>query len=66
MFELSQEQKKKLEEWKKNLKPPEGSYSGAIGGRFTYLFTPTSLGVVIVVQDSMSKTEIDLSEYDMW
>lgn len=63
MFKLSEEQLVKLNEWKKQF---EGRYEGASGGAFTYCFTPTSLGDVVVVQDSMSGKEIDLSDYDSW
>lgn len=42
------------------------AYDGAIGGRFTYCFTPTSLGTVIKVKDYISKKEIDVSDYDSW
>lgn len=42
------------------------AYEGAIGGRFTYCFTPTSLGTVIKVKDYISKREIDVSDYNSW
>lgn len=38
----------------------------AIGGRFTYSFTPTSLGIVISVRDDCTKDEINLTEYHLW
>ena len=39
-------------------------YGGAIGGGVTYMFTPTSIGVVEKVE-SYGK-ELDLTEYDLW
>lgn len=63
-FSLDEEEKK-LNEWlaKKDL----SKYGGAIGGRFTYCFTPTSLGMVVKVRDSMeSKDTIDLTDYSSW
>lgn len=39
-------------------------YTGAIGGGATYCFTPTSMGVIVVVK--YFDKEIDLTEYDMW
>ena len=64
MFKLTKKQAEKLNEWsnQKDLT----IYTGAIGGRFTYQFTPTSIGVVVRVIDNIDKTEIDLSEYDEW
>lgn len=39
---------------------------GAIGGRFTFAFTNTSLGTVVKVTDCLTKTELDLSDYENW
>lgn len=61
MFIIDDEQQKKLDEWKKHHK---SVYTGAIGGRYTYSFTPTSLGVVIKVTDYVTKEVIDLSDYE--
>lgn len=44
----------------------EDVYTGAIGGRYTYSFTPTSLGTVVKVYDAITKETIDLSDYDTW
>jgi hypothetical protein len=63
MFNLDEEQLKKLEKWKsKHAKV----YEGAIGGRYTYSFSPTSLGVVVKVTDDITKEEIDLTDYLSW
>lgn len=46
-FSISREEKNAIEEWKRkhiNEKHNGNSYYGAIGGRFTYEFVPTSLG----------------------
>ena len=40
--------------------------TGAIGGRLTYSFTPTSLGTVTKVTCACGKGEIDLSHYEDW
>jgi hypothetical protein len=47
MFSLDEDQKKKLDEWcqAKDM----SAYCGAIGGRFTYSFTNTTLGTVVKV-----------------
>jgi len=61
MFSLNQQQLAKLNKWIESHDPKR--YCGAIGGRYTYCFTPTSLGTIIKVQDDVLKIEIDLSEY---
>lgn len=40
--------------------------STAIGGRYSYVFTPTSLGISMIVEDSLTKRRIDLTDYDSW
>jgi hypothetical protein len=42
------------------------AYGGAIGGSTTFLFTPTSLGVVVKVRDSFTGEEIDVTDYEDW
>jgi len=60
---LSEEQLKKLAKWKKKKKAKN---EGAIGGRYTYSFTPTGLGYVIKVRDNIDKNEIDLTDVEDW
>ncbi len=57
---LDADQLHKLAEWKKTL-PPEPRT--AIGGAFTYSFTPTSLGMVAKVK-YWDGSEIDLTDYN--
>ncbi len=58
-FILNVEQIKKLNDWSETL--PD-VYTGAVGGRFTYSFTPTSIGTFITVTDCITKKELDLSD----
>jgi hypothetical protein len=45
----------------------DGSFKGgAIGGNFTLELTPTGLGMIYVVKDSYTKTEIDLTDFGSW
>jgi hypothetical protein len=61
-FTLEEKQLEQLRGWKANLpKPP----SNAIGGSFTYSFTPTQLGIVVKVQ-YWDGQEIDISNYEHW
>ena len=62
-FNLEEKQLKAIEKWKKSL--PE-SPTGAIGGRFEYSFVPTNLGLVVKVKDAITKSEIDVSDYESW
>lgn len=41
-------------------------YTGAIGGQFTFSFTPTSIGVIVVVKDALTGEKIDLTDYSEW
>lgn len=41
-------------------------YAGAIGGSSTFMFTPTSLGVVVKVTDGLTGETVDLSDYEDW
>lgn len=62
-FPISEEEQKKIEEWQmKHLKKKHWdkehdcpNYSGAIGGRFSYHFIPTSIGVIGEVKCSCGK-----------
>lgn len=62
MFTLSEEQNKKVRDFiDKNNK-----YSGAIGGQFTWGFTPTTIGMTITITDNISKEVLDVSNYNEW
>ena len=39
-------------------------YYGATGGSLTYMITPCSLGMAIVIKHNVTKAEIDLTDYD--
>lgn len=41
-------------------------YFGAIGGALTYCFTPTSLGVCVVVKHAGTNAEINVTDFDSW
>ena len=61
-FDLSVEQHKKYDEWRKE----KGKvYVGAIGGAYTFCFTPTGLGDIVEVKCA-DGTKLDLTDYDLW
>ena len=41
-------------------------YAGASGGNLTFSFTPTGLGTVCKVTESITGEVIDLTDYDNW
>lgn len=41
-------------------------YDGAIGGRYTFSFTPVGVGLIIKVSNGLTEDTIDLTDYDSW
>jgi hypothetical protein len=41
-------------------------YTGTIGGQYTYSFSNTSLGLILVVEDCVSRQRFDATDYDSW
>lgn len=68
-FGLYEEQRKAIRDWmtSHDLIKHGGKTRqvGAIGGAFTYEFTPTSIGIVTTVRCSCGDT-LDVSDYDQW
>jgi len=61
-FKLSESQETKIDAWKKiHDCVHRESNQGAIGGRYTYEFIPTSIGVFCTIKCSCGK-ELDVSE----
>ena len=68
MFSLTTEQEQQVSEWIKEQDrflelQGKDTYGGACGGRFTYSFTPTSIGVIVKVSDGRSGATIDVTDY---
>ena len=59
-FKLSDEQTEKAKQWMKERE----KYVGAIGGQFTFTFTPTGLGNIVTITDG--KEELRLTDSDLW
>lgn len=87
MFDLTESQKVKFDEWDKTcrkrilenqkqemsadeyeLKTCNGEhpYFGAIGGNYTWSFTPNSIGTSVSVTNNYLKETLDITEYDSW
>lgn len=63
MFSLDKEQLEQLAAWQKKFPFVP---LGAIGGSYTYSFTPTTLGVIAKVKNNANGQEIDLTNYLDW
>jgi hypothetical protein len=59
-IELSEEQQSRLLQWQSS---HAEKYTGALGGRYTFKVTPTSIGNLIKVSDIVTHEELDLTEY---
>ena len=61
-FELSEEQDTKFNDWRiaKNKEFGE-TYVGAIGGAYTFCFTPTGIGTIVEVKCA-DGSKLDLTE----
>lgn len=65
-YRLSETELKTLKEWdERHLDERHGKepYAGAIGGRLSYIFTPTGLGVISKVK-CMCGEEFNLTDWD--
>ena len=61
-FELTDEQEKKYNEWRKS----KGEiYVGAIGGAYEFCFIPTGLGDILKVK-CVDGTELNLTDFNDW
>jgi hypothetical protein len=66
MFELTKEELKKVNAFIKKQDKVTGGHYGTIGGGYTYRFTPTSLGVIVQIENNVTKAVLDLTDYDSW
>jgi hypothetical protein len=65
-FTLTAEQMKKFDTWRIEKNEAKGQVNvGAIGGAYTFCFTPTGLGVIEVVKCA-DGTKIDLTDSSNW
>ena len=62
-YEFSKNQMRKLNKWKRDNNLDFGDTGTVEGGAFTYCFTPTSLGLMIIVKHVFGK-EINLTTKD--
>jgi len=62
-FVLTKEEQEKANAFHKKCRK---KYAGAIGGAFTYSFTPTSMGVIASVECGFCKEKLVLTDFNDW
>ena len=60
-FALTDSQEKAANTW---IETRNMEDCGPIGGRWSYRFTPTSIGMCVAVVDNATGEELDLADYD--
>jgi len=73
IFKLTDEDSEKVNNWIKEHKQdknckysiPNGQKTGAIGGAYTYSFTPTSIGTIKKVECACG-VEFNFTNFDLW
>ncbi len=66
-FTISGKELSKLVAWKKKQDAKtRRAYKGAIGGEYTFSFSPTGIGTAVRVENSITKEVIDVTDYDSW
>lgn len=63
VFQLNKKERAAANEF---IKKQDKPYAGAIGGQFSYIFTPTSIGCVIKVLNHFTGEECDVTDYEEW
>ena len=61
-FPISEEEEKRIQEWKDSLPKYDNMKIGAIGGRYHYEFHPTSIGVSAVIVDTITGERFEFQE----
>ena len=62
-FELNETQIKEFERWKKEQNKKDPS-TFTVGERWTFVFTPTGLGLIVHAKDNITEEEIDLTDWN--
>jgi len=64
-YQIDKEDLKKINKWKKEQELKDKS-NFVSGERWSYIFTPGSLGNMIGVRDNILNEEKDFTNYDYW
>lgn len=63
-FHLSEVESRNVSDFIARQEAKMSTPSTPIGGRWTYSFTPTSIGMIIEVTDCLTKETEDVSDYE--
>jgi len=71
MFDLTPKQNKRVKLFIKNQNILRKKLKNEVSvsnydETFTYSFTPTSIGVCVVIRDNLTLTMLDITDYDSW
>jgi hypothetical protein len=64
-FSLSASETAKARAWERE-QIAKADKPATIGGRFQYRITPTAVGLVVKVYDTLLQEEIEVTEYENW
>ena len=62
-FNLNKAQKEKFEQWKKTQLNKNNKHISVVGGRWSFKFTQTGIGICVVAIDELLNEENDLTDY---
>lgn len=65
-FAIDDKQSDSADKWMKAQSTKSAETFGAIGGRFSFVFTPTGLGMITTVRDSVLNEELNLTDFGSW
>lgn len=65
VFDLNEKEEQSIKEWIIKQKEKKDK-STTIGGRFSYIFTPTGIGIGITIKDNLLYETFDATDYDCW
>lgn len=66
IFTVEEKELERADKWIKQQQEKHGNKVGSIGDRFSYLFSPTGLGVLVSVLDRLTGETEDITDMDLW
>jgi archaellum component FlaG (FlaF/FlaG flagellin family) len=66
-YEISEKEMEKFNNWRKKKIADNGGefYAGTVGGAWSFIFTPTGIGVIVEGR-CMDGETINLTDFDNW
>jgi hypothetical protein len=64
-FKLEGLEESRANHWIKLQKKKDPS-NFTIGERWSYIFTPTGLGTMVIIKDNLLEETMDVTDYDLW